>query len=164
MVYVVDGFILMMVNGFVALALIVSAVVAFMALQKGGLSPQAGQPRHSKWVQYKLFGAVPLPYLVYGAAVFVTPIFALLVFSNIGFRVIPIQIFAGLINSDSTILQVIGTVLAEMSTLPGLLLFVMGLVATSYLLFYSFISTNRAAKVVGHCGLDVLFHAVLGVL
>lgn len=142
MVFVVDGPILLMVNGFVALALIVSAVISFIALEKGGLPADAGQPRNPRWVETKLLGVIPVPYIVYAAAILSTPVFAVLVFSNIGFRVIPDWVFAPLINSANTVLQVLGTVLAEMSTLPGLLLFVMGILATGYLLIYSFISSK----------------------
>ena len=140
MVFVVDGTILLLVNGFVALALIVSAVVAFAALQKGGLPAEAGQPRNSKWIESKVMGIRVVPLLVYAGAILSTPIFALLVFSNLGFRIIPVWIFAPLTNSTRIVLKVIGIVLAEMSTLPGMLLFVMGILATSYLLIYSLIS------------------------
>jgi POT family proton-dependent oligopeptide transporter len=75
--------------------------------------------------------------MVYIGAAFVAPLFAVLVFSARSFKVIPDFVFGALTQSENVVLKVVGTVLAEMSTLPGLLLFVTGAIATIYLLWES---------------------------
>ncbi|MCB9682709.1 MAG: peptide MFS transporter [Alphaproteobacteria bacterium] len=69
MVVVTDGVILRLVNGFVALALVVAAVVALVALNRGGLPDDAGRMEVS--------GSRLT--LVYVGSVLVVPLFALLV-------------------------------------------------------------------------------------
>jgi len=139
MVGVVEGALLLAVNGFVALALVISAVAAFMALGKGGLPVETGRPPDPAKLKEPLIPGIPLAkeYAVYIGAAVATPIFAVLVFSNKGFKVIPEWVFEPLTKSANIAANVAGTVLAEMSTLPGLILSITGLVATAYLIWES---------------------------
>ena len=141
MVGVVEGLLLILVNGFVALALVISAVVAFMALGRGGLPLEAGQPPSMEKLKEPILG-IAKEYWVYLGSAVITPLFAVLVWSNRNFKLIPDSVFEPLKGSENKIISVFGTLLSEMSTLPGLLLFVMGGIATVYLLWESFRSSK----------------------
>jgi dipeptide/tripeptide permease len=75
----------MTVNYFVAAALMVSTVVALIAISKGGLPDWAGQPPNPEKLKQPLFG-LPLVWVVYIGAVLAVPFFALLVS---GFQIMP---------------------------------------------------------------------------
>jgi len=162
MVGVVEGALLLAVNGFVALALLVSAVVAFMALGKGGLPAEAGQAPNPAALKETFLG-IPKEYAVYLGGLLIAPVFAVLTWSNRDFKVIPESVFEPLTQSTSAIANVAGTVLAEMSSLPGMILLITGLVATSYLLLESFRSSmverQRLWVIVVLMGFSMLFWA-----
>jgi len=129
---------LLSVNVFVAAALIVAGVVAFRALSRGGLPGEAGQPPSLEALERKIGGVLKAEHAVYLGTLAVVPVFALLVWSNRTFYVIPKSVFEPLKGSSSKIVEVAGSILAEMSTLPGLLVVVTGIIGVGYLLWESF--------------------------
>jgi dipeptide/tripeptide permease len=142
MVFMPDSTILIAVMAFVALALMISVGIAVMALEQGGLPGAAGRAPDYAKLKRKIGGVLPMDLAVYLGAFLIAPLFAVLVASNRTFKVIPESVFAPLTESTSALLQVGGTVLAEMSTLPGLILVVTGIGAVTYLMWESFRSSK----------------------
>ena len=142
MLAVVEGSLLLVVNGFVALALMIAAVVAFLALEKSGLPDDLGQPPDAEKLKRPLFAGISNEVAVYLGAAVGVPFFAVLVWSNRTVRIISETVFEPLTESANVVANVGGTILLEMSTLPGLILVVTGVVAVSYLMWESFRSTK----------------------
>ena len=78
MVYLQDNPYTAFVNGFVALALVVSGGVATLALQRGGLPDDAGLPNDPEAVKKRYFG-VRADVAVYGSLILAVPLIAVLV-------------------------------------------------------------------------------------
>lgn len=137
MVALQDNVLLLAVNGFVALALVVSGVSAFSALGRGGLAPEAGgAPDEAKLK--KPFMGIPAEYAVYLGTLLVTPILAALVSSNRSVRIVPESVLDGLSHGGGTLGTLAGTLLGEVSTPTGLFLAVTGVIAIGYLMMESF--------------------------
>ncbi len=66
----------------VSVALIISAGVAFMALQRGGIPDAAGRPKNPEAAKRKVFGLIRADMAVYLGVVISIPIFSLLVQKN----------------------------------------------------------------------------------
>lgn len=79
MVWIQDNIYLLLVNGFVAIALVIAGVVAFVALGRGGLPDYTGRPPNPEAMKRKLLGLVRADWAVYAGILVAIPIFALLV-------------------------------------------------------------------------------------
>jgi len=69
------------VNGFVALALVVSGSVAFLALGRGGLPDEAGRPSDASAMSRRVLGMRP-DIAVYASLILAVPLIAVLVSNN----------------------------------------------------------------------------------
>jgi len=130
MVLVPEGALLVAVNGFVALALIASGVSAFVALGRGGLSREAGAANHE--------GVLPMEWAVYFGTILVVPLLGALVYSARTVKLVPQSVLASFEESGSTGLELVGFLLHQVSSPPGLMLTVVGVIATVYLLIEAF--------------------------
>lgn len=139
MVYAPEGTLLLAVNSFVAVALLASAVAAFVALGRGGLSEDAGLPKSLEALKKPIFG-IPTEYAVYLGTLVTVPVLGLLVWSARTVQLVPKSMLDSLSHSDSPIVSLGGFLLKQVSTPPGLILFIVGLVATVYLLKEAFAS------------------------
>ncbi len=135
MVFLQDDTILMAVNAFVALALVTSAVIAFMALNKGGIPDDAGQPPET--AAKTILGLPPLA-AVMGGVVLSVPVLAWLVSSARAVRLVPKDLIQSYQESSSPLVQVAASFLSEIATPPGLVLFASGAVALVYILKNAF--------------------------
>ncbi len=150
MVTLQDNWLLLVVNGFVALALAISGAISFVALGREGLPPEAGGPPHrgltpppapdspERAAYIRRLLAMPL----LGTFVAV-PVLAGLVWSNRLVTLIPDSVLEPLANSDSALVRLGGTLAAEISTPTGLILALTGFVALIYIL----IEANRSSRV-----------------
>ena len=141
MILVVDDKILLLVNGFVALALVASGVAAFMALGRGGLPEGAGAPPDPEKLNASFFG-IPAKIAVYIGVALALPVFAGLVYSNRTVSLIPEDLLTSLSESTNRFVVLGGTLLGEVSTPTGLILAVTGAIALAFLLRESFRSSK----------------------
>ncbi|MCB9686598.1 MAG: hypothetical protein H6735_16295 [Alphaproteobacteria bacterium] len=125
--------ILLAVNGVVALALVFSGCVAFVALGREGLPDAAGQPPDPELLRRTVAG-LRLEWAVYSLALFGVPLVAGLVYLNRTTTLIPDAVVKSLP-------EIVGFVAKEASTPAGMLLLVIGAAALLYLLVESFRST-----------------------
>jgi dipeptide/tripeptide permease len=123
----------------VAAVLVIAALVSVLALSRSGLPGGAGLPPSIEGLQEKRFG-ITKEWLVYIGALISVPVFMLLVsgFEPIfgkegGVQMIPDEVIKRFEFSDSALMQILGTVVAEMSRPAGLVLLVAGLGALIYL-------------------------------
>ncbi|MFT4624514.1 MAG: POT family proton-dependent oligopeptide transporter [Myxococcota bacterium] len=142
MVALQDNLLLLLVNGFVALALLVSGVSAFVALGRGGLAPEVGGAPDEEALRKPIMG-IPAEYAVYLGTLLVTPILAALVYSNRTVRIVPDELLAAMAENGGTLGELGGTLLGEVSTPTGLILAITGVIAIGYLMLESI----RAEKV-----------------
>ena len=126
-----NSILLLMVNGFVALALVLAGVAAFTALGRGGLPESAGAPPDEEKLKKPFFG-LRADHAVYIGTLVAVPFLALFVWSVRSVRVIPASWLEPL-TEGGAFLNLIGTFLAGMATLPGLLLIVAGVGGFAYL-------------------------------
>jgi POT family proton-dependent oligopeptide transporter len=125
-------------NLFVGVALLAAAGVAWVALGRGGLPPEAGAPPDPARLRAPIAG-LPAEWAVYLGTVLMVPVFALFVSSfspmNDGAPVVLMSdaAISSLKNSSSAAGRVLGTVAEEISKPAGLLLFVTGIVAIVYI-------------------------------
>jgi dipeptide/tripeptide permease len=138
-VAVVDDALLLAVNGFVALALAVAGVAAFVAIGREGLGPDAGGPPDAEALRRPVLGPLTAEWAVYLGALLAVPVFAVLVGANRTIRIIPAETIARFEASESVIMSVVATFLGELSSPAGLLLLLSGVVAVAYLLRESFL-------------------------
>jgi len=139
------------VNVFVAIAISIAGVIAVIALNRGGLSDQAGRradydPEKPTW-----FAGVNEAY-VYAGTLVAIPVIALLVsgFSIITPSGMPIQVVSeatvkSLAESESTIAKLAAVPVGEISKPAGLVLTITGILAFGYLLVETF-RLDRNAK------------------
>jgi POT family proton-dependent oligopeptide transporter len=139
MVYAPEGNLLLAINAFVAVALLASAVAAFVALGRGGLSEEAGLPKDPEALKRPIMG-IPAEILVYLGTLVTVPLLGLLVWSSRTVQFIPKETLKAFADSESTFVSLGGFLLKQVSTPPGLILFVVGLGATIYLLKEAFAS------------------------
>ncbi|MCP3979632.1 MAG: MFS transporter [bacterium] len=140
----------LLVNVFVAVALVVAGVIALMALERGGLPHWAGSPRNRKRLTSSFLGPLSREYSVYLGAILVVPVFALLVsgFSPLRADGTPLtliseNVIANMQASSSAITQVLAVVVEEVSKPAGLVLALAGLISLVYL----GIETFRLSKI-----------------
>jgi POT family proton-dependent oligopeptide transporter len=118
-------------NAFVALALMVSGVIAFLALARGGLPAAAGAPPDPQQLS-ETVGGLPRSWLVYLSSLAVVPAIAALIYTNRGVVLIPATWLEGLATAGETG-RVLSSFLKEISTPTGLILLAIGLAALVYL-------------------------------
>jgi POT family proton-dependent oligopeptide transporter len=130
------------INYFVAASLLISAVIAWIALGKGGLPANAGAPPDESMLRKPVAG-ISAEWLTYLGAVLAVPVLALLVsgFSplNRGDSVtfIPESV-VNRIKERGPVGEILSVVLHETSKPAGLVLFLAGLVALIYLAMHTF--------------------------
>ena len=127
------------VNIFVAASVLGAAVVAAVAISRGGLPHDAGRPAHPGRLQRRILG-LPAAWLVYLGAIVLVPAFMLLVSGGVlltanGHPVvfIPDKTISQLEKSASPLAHVGAVCLKEVSTPVGLILALSGLLAFGYL-------------------------------
>lgn len=145
MVALQDQLLLGIVNGFVALALVISGVIAFVALGRAPLPPGAGAPPDPSLLKRSI-GGVPFEWVVYVGALVVVPIGAALVWSSRTVSLVPRALLDNLAASSSAAVRLIGTLAGEISTPTGLILFVTGAVALGYILWSAVQGTKEEAQ------------------
>ena len=119
---------LLAVNGFVGIALVVAAVVAFVALGRGGLPPEGARPLAG--------GSGDMGPIAVVVGTFVTvPLFAALVWANRSITLLPDELVGALAAAAGPAAPVVGEVLHSVSTPTGLILSLTGLVALVYILW-----------------------------
>lgn len=127
------------INIFIGVSLLAAGIVAWMALGRGGLPREAGQPADPTRLRRKVLGFLPAEFSVYLGALVAIPIFALLVSSFSTLRagnpliLIPQATIAALQGSASSLNQVLAVVVEEVSKPAGLILLLTGIWAATYL-------------------------------
>jgi POT family proton-dependent oligopeptide transporter len=125
------------INGFVALALLVAAVIAWIALGRGGLPANTGAPPDVAALRQPILG-IPAEWLTYLGAVAVVPVIALFVCGFAPFNggkpytVIP-DSYIDSVKESGNFGKAASVVLKETSKPAGVVLLVAGLVALAYL-------------------------------
>jgi POT family proton-dependent oligopeptide transporter len=125
------------INYFVAISLLIAAVVAWIALARGGLPADAGAPPDEAALRRPVAG-ISTEWLTYLAAVLAIPVLAMFVSGFAPFNqgralvIVPDSIIKA-INQRGPIGEVLAVVLQETSKPAGLILFLSGLVALAYL-------------------------------
>jgi len=142
MVALQDNMLLLLVNGFVALALVVSGVTAFIALGREGLPVNAGGPRNPELLARRILGPVTLDVAVYLGALIVVPAVSLLVMLNRTVQIIPKETIERLSEGGSAVTMLAATLLGEVSTPTGLTLAITGVIALAYLVIEGLRSTR----------------------
>ena len=129
---------------FVALALVLAGVLAWLALGRGGLPAAAGEARDVAHLRQRAFAGVSREWLVYLGALLFVPVAMLFVsgFSPLmpggeAVVLVPESFLAGLRDGGS-LAQVLAVFVAEMSRPAGLVLMVAGVVALGYLATQTF--------------------------
>jgi POT family proton-dependent oligopeptide transporter len=129
------------VNVFTGIALLVAAMVAWVALERGGLPREAGEaPDFDRLHRRVAGGLVTAQWAVYLGALVAVPVFALLVagFSPFTADHKPLVLFsadliAQMRASGSGLMQILAVVVEEVSKPAGLILTLTGLAALIYL-------------------------------
>ena len=132
-----NNVLLLVVNGFVAVALIISGVIAFVALGHGGVPDDAGRPPHPEKLKEKVGGLLSREWLVYVGIVVAIPVTVLLISSNRWATLVSTG-FVDTMNAGGAWSQLAGTLLQEVSTPTGLILLVTGVGALIYLIIEAF--------------------------
>jgi dipeptide/tripeptide permease len=136
-----SNILLLAVNYFVALTVLIAAVVAWIALGRGGLPSAAGAPPDEALLRRRVAG-ISTEWWTYLAAVAVVPLLALFVsgfaplYQGRGVTIIPEATIAN-IEQSGPVGKVLAVVLQETSRPAGLILFLSGLVALGYLGLHS---------------------------
>ena len=122
-------------------------------LDGGGIPAEAGAPPDPALLRRAVLGAVPVEWVVYGAAILSVPVFALLVTANRA-TLIPEDLIARL-QEGSGLREVASVFLAEIAKPAGMILMASGVVAIVYLGYATlrlekvprermYVGTNRA--------------------
>ena len=140
MVAIPVGPLLLAVNAFVALALLASGIAAFVALGRGGLDDTAGLPKDPSALAKKVAG-LPQEVWVYLGTLSVVPVLAALVWSartvDLSKYVFSEATLKSMHDSESALVGLASFLLHEVSSPPGLILTLVGVVAAAYLLYES---------------------------
>ena len=154
-------------NLFIAVAMLASAAIACMALQRGGLPHEVGQPRDPALLKRRTPVGLSREKSVYIGALLSVPIFALLVsgfspFTGDGksVRLISEAAVERLTGAESGFMQVVGVFVGEISKPAGLILTLAGLIAFVYLT----LQAVRQPKISRHrmfVALTLIFFSVL---
>ncbi len=132
-------------NIFIGVSLLAAAVVAWIALARGGLPAEAGGPPDRERLKRRSKLGLPTDWTVYAGALLSIPVFALLVSglspftaSGNGLSLVPPAVIEHLHASGGRLMQVLAVVLEEVSKPAGLILMVAGLGALLYVAKQSF--------------------------
>jgi proton-dependent oligopeptide transporter, POT family len=133
------------VNVFVSIVLLIAAVIAAMALGRGGLPAEAGAPPDRDRLRKRVFGPISAEWAVYLGAALSIVVFVLLVsgFSPLTrdhrpMTIVPESVVKSLKESSSGAAQVLAVVVEESSRPAGLVLVVAGLLAFGYIVVETF--------------------------
>jgi len=116
---------LLMVNGFVGIAIIVAAGVAFAAMGRGGLPEGAGDAPEGLTMQHQVMVAV--------GTVVAIPVFAGLVWSNRLVSIVPSSVIDSVAHGNATLGPILAEFLGSVSTPTGLILTLTGAAALVYI-------------------------------
>lgn len=140
--YHAGDFFSVIINVFVGVSLLAAGVAALVALNKGGLPAEAGQPNEPAQLKRPLLGPLPAELAVYLGAIVAVPVIVLLVsgFAPFTEKQRPVALISEdfiheLQKSDSGGTQVAAVVLEEVSKPAGLVLLIGGLGAFVYVGF-----------------------------
>ena len=125
LVVISNSALLLVVNGFVGVAIIVAAVIAFVAMGREGLPEGAGAPPAGLTMNHQLMVAA-------GTTVAI-PVFAALVWSNRMISIIPSSMIESVAAGNATFGPIAAEFLGSVSTPTGLILTLTGLVALGYI-------------------------------
>ncbi len=135
-----DHIVLTAVNVFVALALLASATLACIAIQRGGLPKLAGAPPDPALLKKPVVAGLSMEWAVYLVTLLVIPLFVLLVsgFAPLradkrGVVLIPETMIKQIESNGTAVSEIAAVVLKEVSRPAGLILFTSGIVALGYL-------------------------------
>jgi POT family proton-dependent oligopeptide transporter len=120
-----DELLLLLVNGFVGIAIIAAAAIAFAAMGKGGLPEGAGDPPEGLTMQHQVMVAV--------GTVVAIPVFAGLVWSNRLVSIIPASVIEQVSHAGGAFGPIAAEFLASVSTPTGLILTLTGVAALVYI-------------------------------
>ncbi len=133
------------INFLVAIALLVSGVVATIALGRGGVPDEAGAPPNRERLTRPRVGPISLEWLVYAGSVVAVLFFVLLVsgFAPLTKDHKPVSLVSDeyvkhLEQSDSKLVKLMAVVVHESSRPAGLVLVLAGLLAFGYLIAETF--------------------------
>ena len=134
------------INVFVAIALLAAGVVAWVALGRGGLPKGAGAPPDPKRLRVRIGGVLPVEWAVYLGTFLALPVVVLFVsgfapFGGKSVTLIPDALLHGL-QSGGAVAQILAVFVTEMARPAGLVLLIAGVVALTYLL----LQTAKLAK------------------
>lgn len=128
------------VNVFVGIALLAAAVIAWIAIGRGGLPADAGMPPDRERLHRPVAGPLSAQHLVYLGTLLVVPLFALLVSGFALVRadqraavLIPDSVVERLEQSENALIRASAEVAKEGSKPAGLVLVLAGLLAAGYL-------------------------------
>jgi len=140
------------INIFIGLSLLAAAVIAWIALGRGGLPREAGQPRDMARLRRTVLGFLRTDFAVYLCALLAIPIFGLLVSGFSPFTangraltLVPESTIAALQESASGVNQILAVVFEEVSKPAGLVLLLSGIWAVFYLGFQT-LKLDRVGK------------------
>ena len=136
----------------VAISVLAAAVVAWIAIGRGGLPGSAGAPPAGNPLDKRLAGAIAVKYVVYLGTLAAIPLLAILISGFAPLRndgeamvLVPESSIKSLEKSDSAALRVVGEVAKEAGKPAGLVLTIAGLVAAIYLVIEAF-RLDRVAR------------------
>jgi proton-dependent oligopeptide transporter, POT family len=148
-----DDPLLWFINVFVAVALLIAAVVAGVAIGRSGLPTDAGAPPDRERLRKPVLGIIPTEWAVYLGALLLVPVFVLLVSGGATLRSSgrPLVFVAettlhDMEQSESVSVRIAGVCLKEVGKPAGIVLAIAGLLAFGYLGFETF----RLEKVARH--------------
>jgi POT family proton-dependent oligopeptide transporter len=121
------------VNVFVGVSLIVAAVIAWVALGRGGLPDEAGAPPDPERLRRPAVGPISAEWTVYLGTALAIPVFGLLVTANREVTLISESVVKRLTASQGGLVEVLAVFVQEMSKPAGLILMLAGLGAAAYL-------------------------------
>jgi POT family proton-dependent oligopeptide transporter len=132
-------------NVFTGVLLLAAGVVSWIALDRGGLPPDAGSPPDPERLRRPVLGMLSAEHLIYLGTLLAIPVFTLLVSGlailrddSRGVTLISEDVIERLEENDSPIVQIAATVIKEISRPAGLALVASGLIAAVYLLTQTF--------------------------
>ncbi len=132
--FTLEGGLLLLVNGFVGLAIIIAATVAFMALGRGGLPDGTGDLAEPPSNQTMI--------AVGAGTLLLVPVFAGLVWGNRTMTLVPDSVVDSVAANAGLIAPVVTALLHSVSSPTGLILTITGIVALGYILFNAFSGTR----------------------
>ena len=133
MVGLQDNALLLVVNGFVAVMLVLAGLSAYVALGREGLPAHLGEAPDPTRLSAPVLG-IPTQFAVPVATLLTVPVLVGLVWSSRFVQLIPDAALARLHDSPWTLMNLAGTLLGEVSTPAGLILVATGLIAFGYIL------------------------------